>query len=377
MSFATADEQFMARALELARQGIGLASPNPHVGAVVVREGKIAGEGVHTYAELKHAEVLAIEQAGEKARGATLYLNLEPCCHTGRTGPCAEAVIAAGIVRVVAAMADPNPMVAGNGFARLRAAGIEVSVGTGEAEARRLNESFAKWIRTRKPLVTLKSAMTMDGRIAALPSPEKSGERSWVTGEIARAHVHMLRHASDAILVGRGTVLADDPLLTDRSRLPRRRRLLRVVLDSRLQVPLESKLVASAENDVVVFCAAANAECRREFERRGIRVEQLEAKNGSGRPELKDVITRLGEMDITSVLIEGGSRINGSALADGVADKVFLYYAPRILGNSGVPFAAGSGFASLSEASHVRSTTLHEFGEDFAVEGYLHDPYGE
>jgi len=364
----------MARALELARQGIALASPNPHVGAVVVREGKIVGEGVHTYEGRKHAEVLALEQAGENARGATLYLNLEPCCHTGRTGPCVDAVIAAGIERVVAAMADPNPEVAGKGFARLREAGIEVSTGVGTGEARKLNEAFSKWICTRKPLVTLKSAMTLDGRIAALPPEAKAGERSWVTGELARAHVHLLRHQTDAILVGRGTVTADDPLLTDRSRLPRRRPLLRVVLDSALRLPVDSKLVASAQNDVVVFCTAADAKRRQELERRGIRVEQLDAERASERPDLGKVMARLGEMEVTSVLIEGGSRINGAALMSGVVDKVFLYYAPKILGNSGVPFAAGAGFGSLSEARRVHSITLHEFGEDFAVEGYLRDP---
>ncbi len=367
----------MARALELARQGVGLASPNPHVGAVIVQEGNIIGEGVHTYAGLKHAEVLALEQAGENARGATLYLNLEPCSHTGRTSPCADAVVAAGITRVVAAMTDPNPKVAGKGFALLREAGIEVVIGTGAAEAHKLNEPFRKWICTRTPLVTLKSAMTLDGRIASLPaaSAAKSAERSWVTGEIARAHVHLLRHQSDAILVGRGTVTADDPLLTDRSRLPRRRPLLRVVLDSTLRLPLDSKLVTSAQDgDVVVFCTSAAATRRRELERRGVLVEQLAQEKTLERPDLKAVLARLGEMEIASLLIEGGSRINGAALGAGIVDKVFLYYAPKFLGNSGIPFAAGAGFASLNEASQVHDITLHQFGEDFAVEGYLRDP---
>jgi diaminohydroxyphosphoribosylaminopyrimidine deaminase/5-amino-6-(5-phosphoribosylamino)uracil reductase len=377
------DEQFMARALELARQGIGLASPNPYVGAVVVRDGKIEGEGTHTYAGLKHAEVLALEAAADQARGATLYLNLEPCCHTGRTGPCVDAVIAAGITRVVAAISDPNPLVAGKGFARLRAAGIETVTGIAADAARRLNEAFAKWIRTRKPLVTLKSAMTLDGRIAALPpgtAPEGAAaprQRSWITGEMARAHVHQLRHQADAILVGRGTVVADDPLLTDRSRRPRRRPLLRVVLDSMLRLPLESKLVASAQSDVVVFYTAENAERRRELEQRGVRVEKVGVSNTFGRPDWSEVLARLGAMEITSVLIEGGSRINGAALAAGVVDKVFLYYAPKILGNSGVPFAAGAGFASLNEAGQVHSLSLQQIGEDFAVEGYLRDPYGD
>src|SRR5216684_2167916 len=249
------DEQHMSRALDLARAGVGLVSPNPAVGAVVVdASGREVGSGTHTYDGIKHAEVRALEQAGDAARGGTLYLNLEPCSHQGRTGPCANAVIAAGIRRVVCSMEDPNPQVAGRGFAKLRGSGITVGVGLFEADAKKLNESFAKYVRSGKPLVTLKSAMTLDGKIAdatkpgAEPGsavPASEGARSgyhWITGETARAHVQQLRHQSDAILTGIGTVLADDPLLTDRTSLPRRRPLLRVVLDSRLRLPLVSQL---------------------------------------------------------------------------------------------------------------------------------------
>src|SRR4051794_29035821 len=256
----------MREALALARQGSALASPNPRVGAVIVDvKGEVVGRGFHTYDGVKHAEVLAIAEAGDLVRGATLYLNLEPCSHQGRTGPCADAVVAAGISRVFASMQDPNPMVSGKGFERLRAAGVEVHVGLLETEAKYLNEAFARYTRTRLPFVTLKAGMTLDGKIAPPPgeslNPTALGaamvSTGWITSEEARAHVHELRHDSDAIMVGVGTVIADDPLLTDRSGLPRRRRLLRVVLDSRLRLPLETRLVKTAQGDLMVFCSFA------------------------------------------------------------------------------------------------------------------------
>jgi diaminohydroxyphosphoribosylaminopyrimidine deaminase / 5-amino-6-(5-phosphoribosylamino)uracil reductase len=379
------DVLYMQRALELAREGAGLVSPNPCVGAVVVNEnGEIVGEGSHTYAGLKHAEVIALEQAGGDAAGATLYLNLEPCCHTGRTGPCADAVIAAGIARVVAAMEDPNPVVAGKGFEKLRAAGIEVSIGVGEREARRINEAFTKYIRTRLPFVTLKTAMTLDGKIAPPPgeseNPSALGTgdavRGWITSEMARTHVHQLRHENDAIMVGVGTVIADDPLLTDRSGRERRRPLMRVILDSRLRIPLESRIVQTASRDVIVFCTRADEEKARELRSRGVCVEAVDAEPSSGRPDVAKTIARLGEMEITSVMVEGGSSVNWEVMRSGVADRVFLYYAPKILGGKGaVPFAAGKGFERIAEAPQVKILDLHRFGEDFAVEGYLRDPY--
>jgi diaminohydroxyphosphoribosylaminopyrimidine deaminase/5-amino-6-(5-phosphoribosylamino)uracil reductase len=385
------DEHFLSRALALARQGIGLTSPNPNVGAVLVDEriGEIVGEGMYTYDGLKHAEILAIEQAGARASGATLYINLEPCSHVGRTAPCADAVIAAGITRVVASMPDPNPMVAGRGFERLRAAGIQVDIGLGEQEARKLNEAFAKFIRTHLPLVTLKAAMTLDGKIAPPPAvsehPSALGASTaspgWITSETARAHVQELRHASDAILVGVGTVIADDPLLTDRTGGPRRRPLLRVVLDSRLRIPLQSRLVCTASNDLLVFCAFAEENKVRDLERRGVRVERVAVEAIAApevRPDLHQIVRRLGKLDITSLLIEGGSMVNWAALNSGIVDKVFLYYAPKILaGTRSVPFAAGAGFRHSSQAAQVRSLTLHRFGEDFALEGYLRDPYAD
>src|SRR5277367_483410 len=257
------DELFLRRALELARQGIGVTSPNPCVGAVIVDvKGATVGTGSHTYDGLKHAEILAIERAGERARGATLYVNLEPCSHRGRTGPCADAVITAGISRVVACMQDPNPLVGGQGFARLRGAGIAVSAGILEDEAKALNESFAKYIRQHIPLVTPKAAMTLDGKIAPPTNPAagtavNKGHSEWITGELAHAHVQELRHQHDAILVGVGTVIADDPLLTDRSGRARRRPLLRVILDSRLRLPIESRVIKTAKDDVLVLCSFA------------------------------------------------------------------------------------------------------------------------
>jgi diaminohydroxyphosphoribosylaminopyrimidine deaminase/5-amino-6-(5-phosphoribosylamino)uracil reductase len=388
----SSDEQFLHRALDLARQGIGVASPNPYVGAVIVdAQGDIAGTGTYTYAGLKHAEILALEAAGSKARGGTLYINLEPHAHQGRTPPCTDALIAAGIRRVVAAMPDPNPMVSGLGFEKLRAAGVQVDVGQLEEPARRLNENFARYIRHGVPLVTLKSAMTLDAKIA--PPPAEAHNRAaetkatseftghWITGQAARAHAHELRHQHDAILVGIGTILADNPLLTDRSGRPRRRPLLRVILDSQLRLPIDSQLVRSAKSaatnaddkgDVLVFTSSVDTKKQTELESRGVQVEPLPAAP-DGRPSLASVLRRLAKLEITSVMIEGGSAVNGAALSAGVVDKLFLYYAPEILGANAVPFATNAFLHKIK----IDMKHPHRFGEDFAVEGYLRDPYGD
>jgi len=388
MSVQSLDEILLSQALELAREGMGLASPNPHVGAVIVdANGKVVGTGSYTYSAVKHAEILALEAAGKQARGGTLYINLEPHAHQGRTAPCTDALIDAGIHRVVAAMADPNPKVSGLGFEKLRAAGVQVEVGRLEEQARRLNEGFARYIRHGTPLVTLKAAMTLDGKIA--PPPVEALDRSegipaggWVTSEVARAHVQQLRHQHDALLVGAGTILADNPLLTDRSGRARRRPVLRVILDSRLRLPLDSRLVRSAaaerKGDVLVFCSTADAEKQAQLEQAGIRVEKLPAVMPDGRPDLPAILRRLGKLEITAVLIEGGATVNWTALAEDVVDKIFLYYAPKILAGTGsIPFAAGAGFHHMNQAAQVKHLRLHRFGEDFAVEGYLRDPYGE
>jgi diaminohydroxyphosphoribosylaminopyrimidine deaminase / 5-amino-6-(5-phosphoribosylamino)uracil reductase len=402
MAAKPTDARYMHQALELAQRGMALASPNPRVGAVLVSaEGKIVGRGSHVYDEVTHAEVLAIQAAGERAKDSTLYLNLEPCSHVGRTGPCAEAIVEAGIKRVVCAMRDPNPLVAGRGIELLLAAGIEVQEGLYEPEARKLNEAFAKYIRHKTPFVTLKTAMTLDGKIAPppgdglTPGPMSSlaSTGGWITSEVARAHVHEMRHANDAIMVGVGTIIADDPLLTDRTGLPRRRPLLRVILDSRLRLPLDSRVVRTAHYDVVVFCCFAEEHKRRELESHGVLVEQVPMRHpledgtipfpsgspaSDGRPDLERVMARLGEREITSMIIEGGAMVNWAALSAGIVDKIFFYYAPKILAGTGsIPLALGTGYPRISEAAYVRSLVLHRFGEDFAVEGYLRDPYAD
>jgi diaminohydroxyphosphoribosylaminopyrimidine deaminase/5-amino-6-(5-phosphoribosylamino)uracil reductase len=380
------DEQLLQRALDIARQGIGLASPNPHVGAVVAdSDGNVVGTGCYTYAGLKHAEVLALEAAGEKARGGTLYINLEPHSHQGRTPPCTDALIAAGIGRVVASMEDPNPKVSGRGFEKLRAAGVRVEVGLLQEPARRLNEAFARYIRRGLPLVTLKSAMSLDGKIA--PAAGATGPRgsaegftgTWITGEAARAHAHELRHQHDAIIVGVGTILADNPLLTDRSGRPRRRPLLRVILDSHLRLPLESRLVASVSQErngsVLVFCSSADARKRAQLEELGVRVEKIAASGPQGRTDLSAILRRLFELEIASVMVEGGATVNRAALAANAVDKIFFYYAPMILGAGSIPFAANPELDAESPAAQVKLLQLHRFGEDIAVEGYVRDPY--
>lgn len=382
------DEKHIHHALELARQGIGLASPNPYVGAVIAdTDGNVVGTGSYTYGGVKHAEVLALEAAGNKSRGGTVYINLEPHSHQGRTPPCTDALIAAGIRRVVGSMADPNPKVSGLGFEALRSAGVQVEVGLLQKQARRLNEAFARYIRHGTPLVTLKAAMTLDGKIA--PPPAEVLDRhegippgGWVTSEVARTHVQELRHQNDALMVGAGTILSDNPLLTDRSGRPRRRPLLRVILDSRLRLPLESRLVRNAaagrKNDVLVFCAVAEDQKKAQLEALGIRVETIPATGDDGRPDLPAVLRRLGQLEIISVMIEGGATVNWTALAADVVNKVFLYYAPKILAGSGsIPFAAGAGFAHMSQAAQIKDIQLHRFGEDFAVEGYVRDAYEE
>jgi diaminohydroxyphosphoribosylaminopyrimidine deaminase/5-amino-6-(5-phosphoribosylamino)uracil reductase len=290
------------------------------------------------------------------------------------------------VKRVVAAMRDPNPEVSGKGFEKLRAAGVEVTEGVLEKEARRLNEAFAKWIRTKVPLVTLKAAITLDGKIAPPPGESTnptalgSGGASvtYITSEEARAHVQELRHGHDSIMVGVGTIVADDPLLTDRTLRKRRRPLQRVILDSRLRLPLDSRMVKTCKSDVIVFCSFAEEKKRKALEERGVRVEQVKLGSSDGRPDMKEIAARLGELELTSLLIEGGALVNWAALAAGIVDKVFLYYAPKILAGTGsVPFAAGQGFRHMGEAAYVKQLEIHRFGEDFAVEGYLRDPYAD
>jgi diaminohydroxyphosphoribosylaminopyrimidine deaminase / 5-amino-6-(5-phosphoribosylamino)uracil reductase len=371
------DIRFMQHALELARKGTGLASPNPTVGCVIVRDGQIVGESFHQYEWRDHAEIVALKSAGERARGATLYVTLEPCNHTGRTGPCTEAIIGAGVHRVVAAMEDPNPINSGRGFARLGEKGIEVVTDVCEEEARRVNEAFACWIRTRKPFVTLKSALTLDGQLALPRSRNKNAKKSgwrarseWITSEESRAEVHRMRLASDALLTGIGTILADDPLLTDRSSLPRRRPLLRVVLDSKLRLPRKSRIVETADDDLLVF-SAASLHSAKAHNLQNAGVEVVRAAAANGRIDLRAVLAELGRRDILSVLLEAGPRLNGAALAAGIVNKLFLFYAPKIAGDNRVPLAIAPNL-KLQLPQDFRT---YQFGPDLAIEAYLRDVY--
>lgn len=364
------DERWMRRALELAQQAVGLASPNPAVGCVLVKNGKLVGEGFHVYDQRNHAEIVALNEAGANARGSTAYVTLEPCSHTGRTGPCSDGLVEAGLNRVVAATGDPNPAVNGCGVERLRHAGIRVDVGLLCEEARTLNDGFARHIQTRLPFVTLKAGVSLDGKIA--PAPSKRTERAPVmlTGAQSQAEVQKMRHASDAVITGINTVVADDPLLTDRSGLPRRRPLLRVVLDSKLRLPVDSKLAQTAKGDVLVFCTNAAKERRQALEQSGVRVEQLGAEPDNGRVPLRRVIERLGEMEITSALFEGGAQLNASAL-QGCADKISLFYAPTLLGDDAVPLISGGVTIKLP----VLRTRTFNFDPDVLLESYLRDPW--
>ncbi len=366
----------MERALALAETSVGLASPNPAVGCVLVHDDVVVGEGFHAYDEKDHAEIVALKQAGEQARGATAYVTLEPCSHHGRTGPCADALIAAGVSRVVTAARDPNPQVSGRGLDKLQAAGVSLTIGVKEAAARRINEAFAKFIRTRRPFVTLKAGLTLDGRIAPPRSKNHvpSGSTHWITGDRSREMVQELRHGADAILTGIGTILNDDPLLTDRSGKQRRRPLLRVILDSSLQLSLDSQIVRTANEDVLVFHTHPAREQAKILQARGVRVEQVAPDPATGKVPMRTVMERLAQMEMIGVILEGGSQINASALAAQIVDKLFLFYAPVIYGDAAVPVVR-SLEASTYFSTRLESYHLYELGEDFAVEGYLHNPW--
>jgi diaminohydroxyphosphoribosylaminopyrimidine deaminase / 5-amino-6-(5-phosphoribosylamino)uracil reductase len=369
----------MLRALELARNGIALCSPNPAVGCVILdRDGALAGEGWHEYDRLDHAEIVAIRNSVYRARGGTAYVSLEPCNHTGRTGPCTDALIAAGVARVVAAAVDPNPLVAGQGLEKLRQAGVAVEVGVCQAEAQRLNEGFARWIVSKRPLVVMKVAMTLDGRIAPPPGRQAARQPTWITCEASRAAVQPMRWASDAVLTGVDTVIADDPLMTDRSSRPRRRPLLRVILDSALRMPLDSRLVTTAQNDVVVFTVPPHerdkhanelAEVRiHELRERGVRVEVLAAE--AGRVPLASVLQKLGSEGILTLLTETGTRLNTALLAAELVDKVKIFCSPQIMGSDAVP-----AFRGLTMPVRLEDAEVERHGNDYSVSALLRDPW--
>ncbi|MEW6736830.1 MAG: bifunctional diaminohydroxyphosphoribosylaminopyrimidine deaminase/5-amino-6-(5-phosphoribosylamino)uracil reductase RibD [Acidobacteriota bacterium] len=370
------DLEYMQEALRLAAQGCGQVSPNPLVGSVIVKAGRVIGRGLHRYTAYRHAEVCALSEAGRDARGATLYVNLEPCCHHGRTPPCTDLVIESGISRVVAAMQDPNPLVGGKGFTRLREAGIEVDVGLCEAEARRLNEKFITYITTRRPFVHMKIAMTLDGKIAT-----RERHSRWITGEASRLASQQLRAEYDAILVGVGTVLTDDPKLTLRIEQERHRPLLRVVLDGRLRTPLNAQLFIGAPMQPVLIFAdeesasiahggAAMLRVRlQEYEARGVEVIFLPGIKGC--LSLPQVLEELGRRQVTSLIVEGGAQVNGLFLAERLINKVTCFIAPKLVGgNTAVPAIGGSGFETLAQAIELQDLTIVRRGEDIEITGY-------
>lgn len=356
----------MDRALALAERAAGRTSPNPMVGAVVVRDGRVVGEGYHAAAGQPHAEVVALRQAGEAARGATLYVTLEPCCHYGRTPPCTREVIGAGVTRVVAAMLDPNPRVAGRGVEELRRAGVEVRVGCREEEARRLNEAFCKYITTGVPFVTYKAALSLDGKVATA-----GGDSRWISGEESRGLVHRLRDRYDAVMVGVGTVLADDPLLT--CRLEGGRDPVRVVVDSRGRLPLNARLLHSGSRarTLVTTTAAMPGETRAALEAIP-GVEVMEVASSGGRVDPEALLRALGEREITSVLLEGGPTLAASMLAGGWVDKIMFFLAPLLVGGARAPSPlGGEGVARLGDARRLRDVRVERVGEDILVTAYV------
>ena len=359
------EEMYMREALRLAEFGRGRTSPNPMVGAVLVRGGRVVGAGWHRKAGTEHAEIHALRMAGELARGATLYVTLEPCSHTGRTGPCARAVIEAGVKRVVAAMEDPNPVVSGRGFQMLREAGVEVSCGLLEQEARRLNEAFLAWVTEKRPFVTLKMAMTLDGKTATA-----DGESQWITGEEARLHGHVLRDENDAILVGIGTVLADRPSLTTRLPDGNGNNPLRIILDSHARTPIDLPMLRDGAAPVlIVSTEAAPEENLERLRKTGAEV----LISGSGPTvDLRLLLRTLGDRKICSLLVEGGSTVHFSFLKAGLADKVCAFIAPMLVGGkNATPAVGGEGFSRLADAARLTDIKTEMIGNDFCISGYI------
>jgi diaminohydroxyphosphoribosylaminopyrimidine deaminase/5-amino-6-(5-phosphoribosylamino)uracil reductase len=359
------DARWMRRALRLAERARGRTTPNPLVGAVLVKDGQVVGEGYHRRAGEAHAEVAALRAAGPEARGATLYVTLEPCSHHGRTPPCCDAVIAAGVARVVAASEDPDPRVNGRGLVALRAAGIDLQVGLLAAEARRQNEVFFKFVTRGLPFVTLKSAMTLDGKIAT-----RTGDSRWVTGERARAYVHRLRAENDAIMAGIGTARADDPLLT--ARRPRARNPLRVIVDARAELSLASQIGRTLTEVPTVVATTGAAPAVRRAALREAGAQVLELPEQGGRVDLTALLQELARRPVTSLLLEGGAELAAAMLGAGLVDKVICFIAPKIVGGRGAPGpVGGEGIARMADALPLHHVTLRRFGADYAFTGYL------
>jgi len=361
------DQHFMKMALGLATKGEGFTSPNPMVGAVIVKDGKVAGKGYHKKAGAAHAEVEAIDNAGVAAKRSTLYVNLEPCNHFGRTPPCTEKILAAGIKRVVVAMNDPNPDVTGGGTDYLKNQGLEVTLGVCQDEAKKLNEAYVKYVRTKRPFVIVKCATTLDGRIAT-----KTGDSKWVTGQESRRFVHRLRHAYDAIMVGIDTVKKDDPSLTARPDNMPGADPIRVILDTELSISEDAKVLRlDSDCDTIIITGnLVSRDKKVRIENKGVKVIEAPVKNGL--IDFDPLMDQLGALGITSLLIEGGSRVIASALAAGVVDKIAFFYAPKILGgDDGVPVCKGPGPDLMNQCIHVKDIKVRQFGDDVMIEGYI------
>ena len=363
--FQDFDEQMMARAISLARNGLGRTSPNPLVGAVIVRDGRIVAEGWHRKAGTPHAEIHALNMAGELARGATVYVSLEPCAHYGRTGPCAKALVEAGVSRVVVAMMDPNPKVAGKGIAILQEAGIQVTTGVLEQEARQLNEVFLKWMTTGLPFVALKTAMTLDGKIATA-----AGQSQWITNEASRYETHRLRDIYDGILVGINTALADNPSLTTRLKEYQGRNPVRIVVDSRARLPLTAKLVTDgAARTIVAVTEQAPAERVEALRSAGV---EIIVAGSSNHVDMQSLMEQLGAMKISSVLVEGGGSVNFSLLQAGLVDRVYAFIAPKLVGGrAALTPVEGEGFQELDRAVELENSQLRQLGSDVLLTGIV------
>ena len=364
------DAGYMEMARKLAEKGCGWVSPNPLVGAVIVKDGRVLGQGYHARYGEKHAERNALEACTESPEGAALYVTLEPCCHQGKQPPCVDAILEAGIRRVVVGSPDPNPLVSGKGVAILRAHGVEVTEGVLRKACDRLNPVFFHYIRTGRPYVVFKYAMTLDGKTAAY-----TGASRWITGEEARRHVHRQRHRYRGILVGVGTVLADDPLLT--CRLEGGRNPVRIVCDSRLRTPLDSQLVRTAgEAPVILATCCRDAERQEAYRQAGCQVWELPEADGqaAGRVDLEALLERLGREQVDSVLVEGGGTLGWQFLQRGLVQRVQAYLAPLLLGGSAAKTpVAGQGFPSPGEAVRLKNSAVTRLGEDFLIEGEVEE----
>ncbi|MGI6412164.1 MAG: bifunctional diaminohydroxyphosphoribosylaminopyrimidine deaminase/5-amino-6-(5-phosphoribosylamino)uracil reductase RibD [Syntrophomonadaceae bacterium] len=360
------DNKYMRRALDLAAKGKGKTSPNPMVGAVIVKDGVIVGEGFHERAGLAHAEVNALKQAGEKSRGATMYVILEPCIHYGRTPPCVNQLVEAGLQRVVVSAIDPNPRVSGQGIEALRRAGIKVDVGILESEAKKLNEVFFHYIKTGRPFVSLKVAMTLDGKIAT-----RTGNSRWITGEASRAFVHELRNLYSAVMVSIGTVLKDDPMLNVRLGIQDINHPVRIILDGRLDLPVDGNIAKTGqEYPTIVFTSKIRDRLKADLLiAKGIEV--IEIGGEPDRLSVPDVLRILGGMEISSVLVEGGSELNAYMIENGLANKFYWFIAPRVFGGrSAVSPVGGQGVALANEALELEITEIKRFNSDLCLIGY-------